>query len=214
MNRIPGRIGVVLLMAAAVVAGCKDDAGESAKSESARARYTTLTIPSGTTVVASLGTRLSTGANQSGDPFVATTTEPIVIDGETVVPAGARIRGTLHDVQASGRVSGRARMTLGFHEIIDSAGETHAISARSLTMQAASETHDDVEKIAAGGVAGAIIGGLAGGGKGAAIGAGAGAGAGTILMLATQGDEVELEAGQMLNVQMTSPTSIQVPSQR
>lgn len=209
MNRIPGRICVVLLMAASVVAGCKDDAGGNAKE-----RFTTLVIPAGTTIVASLGTGLSTGSNQSGDPFVATTVEPIVIDGKTVVAAGAEISGTLHDVQASGRVSGRARMTLGFHEIVDSAGTAHAISARSLTIQAASETHDDVEKIAAGGVAGAIIGGLAGGGKGAAIGAGAGAGAGTILMLATQGDEVELEAGQRLNVEMTSPASIQVQAQR
>ena len=56
--------------------------------------------------------------------------------------------------------------------------------------------------------------GSRGGGKGAAIGAGAGAGAGTILMLATKGDEVELEAGQRLNVQMTSSTSVQVLAQR
>ncbi len=81
-------------------------------------------------------------------------------------------------------------------------------------MQAASTTHSDVEKIAAGGILGAIIGGVTKGGKGAAIGAGAGAGAGTILMLATKGDDVELEAGQRLNVQMMSPTSIQVLAQR
>ena len=56
------------------------------------------------------------GSNHSGDPFVASATEPIVVDGSTVV----------------------------------SAGESHAISARSLRMQAASETHDDIEDIAAG----------------------------------------------------------------
>jgi hypothetical protein len=68
-------------------------------------------------------------------------------------------------------------------------------------------------KIAAGGVP-TIIGGIAGGGKGAAIGAGAGAGAGTILMLATEGDEVVLAAGQQLSVQMTAPTEIAVAVQR
>ena len=120
----------------------------------------------------------------------------------------------LRDVQASGRIKGRARMTLAYEAIVDSQGKTHAISAQPLTLQAASATHGDVEKIAAGGVLGAIIGGIAKGGKGAAIGAGAGAGAGTILMLATKGDEVELEAGQRLNVQMTSSTSIQVLAQR
>ena len=98
--------------------------------------------------------------------------------------------------------------------MVDSQGKTHVISATPLTLQAASTTHGDVEKIAAGGVLGAIIGGITGGGKGAAIGAGAGAGAGTVLMLATKGDEVELEAGQRLSVQLTSATSIQVLAQR
>lgn len=209
MKRLTGSLGIVLLIAVALTAGCRDNANESA-----RARYATLTIPSGTVVAATLGSSLSTGTNHSGDSFVATTTGPIIIAGQTVVPAGARIRGSLSDVQASGRVSGRARMTLGFDEIVDAAGKAHAISAQSLTMQAASATHGDVEKIAAGGVIGAIVGGITGGGKGAAIGAGAGAGAGTILMLATQGDEVKLAVGQRLNVRMTAPTDIQVLAQR
>jgi hypothetical protein len=206
MKRLSIIIGILLLFAAT---GCRDDANESAKT-----RFTMITVPAGTTVGASLGTRLSTGTNHTGDSFMATTTEPIVVDGQTIVPAGARIRGTLGDVQASGRISGRARMTLGFDEIIGADGKTHGISARPLTMQAASATHGDVEKIAAGGVLGAVIGGITGGGKGAAIGAGAGAGAGTILMLATQGDEVVLETGQRLNVRMTSTLSIQVVAQR
>jgi len=46
------------------------------------------------------------------------------------------------------------------------------------------------------------------------IGAGAGAGAGTVLMLATKGDEVELDQGQRLNVHMTSPTSIAIVALR
>jgi len=209
MKRFPRILGAALLIAASVAAGCKDGSSESDK-----ARFTTLTIPSGTVLSASLGTRLNTGDNHTGDSFTATTNEALVIDGQTVVPSGARIRGTLGDVQASGRISGRARLTLGFDEIIDADGQAHAISARPITMQAASATHGDVEKIAAGGVLGAVIGGITGGGKGAAIGAGAGAGAGTILMLATQGDEVELAVGQRLSIRMTSPVSIQVLATR
>ncbi len=215
MNRQTVSIGIVLLLAVAVTAGCKDNATSNAgATASAKARYSTLTLPAGTTIIASLGSTLNTGTNHSGDSFYATTTGPVIIGGKTVVPDGSRISGTLSDVQASGRISGRARMTLGFDNIIDAQGTSHAISARSLTMQAASETHSDVEKIAAGGVIGAIVGGITGGGKGAAIGAGAGAGAGTILMLATQGDEVELAVGQRLNILMTAPTNIQVLAQR
>jgi hypothetical protein len=173
-----------------------------------------MVIPDGTNVVASLETRLTTDTNRSGDRFVARTTEPILVGGKTVVPAGTQIQGVLRDVQASGRTSGRARMTLAYENIVDSAGKTHPISAVPLTLQAASGTRGDVEKIAAGGILGGIIGAVAGGTKGAAIGAGAGAGAGTIIMLATKGDEVELDPGQRLNVRMTSPTSIEVFAQR
>ena len=211
-------IGIVLLVAAAVAVGCKENGSDGAKGQASqqepKARFATLVIPTGTNVVTSLGTRLSTDTNQSGDSFVTTTTEPIVVDGRTVVPAGARIKGALSNVQSSGRISGRARMTLRFDELIDLAGKTHAITAEPITLQAASKTQGDVEKIAAGGAIGAVIGGIAGGGKGAGIGAGAGAGAGTILMLATKGDEVELELGQKLNVQMRTPLSIQVVALR
>jgi len=217
MKRLTASLGALILIATVITVGCKNDPGNVGSTAAAavqKPRFETFVIPDGTQVVASLDTRLTTKTNQTGDSFGATTTEPIVVRGRTVVPAGARIHGVLRDVQASGRVSGRARMTLAYQGIVDSQGKTHTISALPLTLQAASTTRSDVEKIAAGGVLGAIIGGIAGGGKGAAIGAGAGAGAGTVLMLATQGDEVELEAGQRLNIQMTSSTNVQVLAQR
>lgn len=220
MNRLRITLSILALALVGLTAGCAKQPEVADKSEATRTpvvqtpRFETMIIPDGTNVVASLDTHLSTATNHTGDPFKATTTEPILVGGKTAVPTGTAIHGVLRDVQASGRTSGRARMTLAYQTIVDSEGKTHAITAQPLTLQAASATHDDVEKIAAGGVLGAIIGGIAGGGKGAAIGAGAGAGAGTVLMLATKGDEVELEAGQKMNVQMTSSTSIPVLAAR
>ena len=215
MQRIKGSLGIALLLAAVVTAGCNEEpasqVGQSAQG-SRSAQPVSVVIPAGTSVVASLDTALSTDTNHSGDAFRATTQNAIVVDGKTLVPAGAQIHGVLRDVQASGRVKGRAAMTLAFEQIEDAQGVTHAISAQPLTVQAASGTKGDVEKIAGGGVLGAIVGGIAGGGKGAAIGAGAGAGAGAILMLATKGDDVELASGQRLNVYTTSPTSIVLAS--
>ena len=217
MKRILGGIGILLLTGAAALPGCMKDRGDGSVAQAREApkpRSVTMVIPDGTSVVASLETRLTTDTNRTGDQFVATTTEPILAGGKTVFPAGTQIQGVLRDVQASGRTSGRARMTLAYERIVDSAGKNHPISAVPLTLQAASATRGDVEKIAAGGILGGIIGAVAGGTKGAAIGAGAGAGAGTIIMLATKGDEVELEPGQRLNVTMTSATSIEVFAQR
>ncbi len=207
----------MLLIAAAITAGCSKerDSASAAQVKHEPQSYTeTTVIPAGTNIVASLETRLVTDANSTGDPFTARTIDAVIVDGKTVIPAGARIQGTLQDVQASGKISGRARMTLAFQRIDDAKGNAHPISAVPLTLQAASKTRGDVEKIAAGGVLGAIIGGIAGGKKGAVIGGGAGAGAGTVLMLATKGKEVELNPGDRLNVSLTAPTSISRVVQR
>jgi len=210
MKRIAGSIGIALFifLAAALTGRTKDDAVADTKAfagwdnQASAPRHETLVLPTGTSLIAVLLTGLSTDANSDGDPFVAITVEPIIVDGRTVVPAGSRIDGVLRDVQASGRIKDRARMTLVFQEIADSAGKTHSMSASPLTVQAVSKTHNDVLKIAARSAAGAMIG------------AAAGAGAGTILVLATKGEGVELSQGVKLYVEMTGPTSFVVASRR
>jgi outer membrane lipoprotein SlyB len=213
MQRIQAGLTIALLVAAFATAGCNEDStntqvGQKAESRTPVSRNVSVDIPAGTSVIVALESPIATDENQSGETFRARTQDPIIVGGRTLVPAGAQVHGTLHDVQASGRIKGRAAMTLSFDRIEDAQGVPHAISAQSITLQADSGTKGDIEKIAAGGVLGAIVGGITGGGKGAAIGAGAGAGAGAIVMLATKGDDVELPAGQKLNVYMTSATSI------
>jgi hypothetical protein len=219
MKRIRGSIGLCLLVTAAVATGgCTRDAddspaaavGDSESRAAARAEFDTLVVPGGTAVLASLDTPLSTDTNHSGDPFTATTIEPIDVGGRTVLPSGSQIHGILRNVEDSGRIEGRARMTLLYQSIVDPLGKRYGISAEPLTLVAASAARGDIEKIAAGAVLGAIVGGIADGGKGAAIGAGVGAGAGTIVMLATQGDDLELSPGQKLSVLLTGATSVQV----
>jgi hypothetical protein len=156
MKRFPAGIGILtgilVVTAMAITVGCKQSQAGGGSAAAQKPRFETLVIPDGTNVVASLNTRLSTATNHTGDAFVATTTEPIIVGGRTVVPAGAQIHGVLRDVQASGRVQGRARMTLAYQGLVDSEGKTQAISAVPLTLQADSATRGDVEKIAAGGV--------------------------------------------------------------
>lgn len=218
MKRITGMLGITVLMAiTAALTGCSKDATTAeAKALSDRANqaaaapYQTLVVPTGTNFVAVLQTDLSTDVNRTGDPFIATTVGPIVIEGRTLVPAGARISGILRDVQASGRIKDRARMTLVFQDIVDSSDKVHAIAAQPLQIQAASEMHNDVVKIAAGGAVGAILGAISGKKNGVLVGAAAGAGAGTVLVLATKGEDVELRRGLKLYVEMTGPTSFVV----
>jgi hypothetical protein len=74
--------------------------------------------------------------------------------------------------------------------------------------EAAANTKQDAKKGAVGGGLGAVVGGIAGGGKGAAIGAVAGS-AGTVL--ATKGNEVELEAGTVVSTTLQEPLKVLVP---
>ena len=89
-------------------------------------------------------------------------------------------------------------------------GRSTSSRPHPLILEADSGTGTDVERIAAGTVIGGLVGGIAGGGKGAAIGAGAGAGAGVVVMLATQGDELVLEAGQKLHLNLITAMNVQV----
>lgn len=216
MKRILLGIGVLVALGVATT-GCNenrtlanDDKTLTKDAKAAEPQMQTLVVPANTGVVATLDHRISTETARTGDTFTLTTTDKIVSDGRTVFPAGSAINGTLRDVEASGRVSGRAQMTLAFNSLTAADGRVHAMNAVPLILQAESGTGTDIERMAAGGVLGAVVGGIAGGGKGAAIGAGAGIGAGVIVMLATQGDELVLESGQKVSVTFTSPLSIQV----
>jgi hypothetical protein len=163
--------------------------------------------------VTSLETPLSTETNTTGDVFFANTTEPIVVGDKVAVPSGARVRGTLQDVVESGKIKGRARMTLVFNELT-SKGQKHPISAQPIRLEADSGTRGDIEKVAAGAIAGAIIGGITGGEKGAKIGTVVGAGAGTVVVLVTEGEEIELRPGQRLAIRMTESHSVPIVALR
>ena len=152
----------------------------------------TLVIPSGTAIVASLDERLTTEMNVAGDQFTATTLYPIVIGGRLVVPAGSCIHGIVRNVQTSGRVEGRAEMTLSFQDIVDVEGKRNAISALPLTLQADSERCDA-------GVGDTI---------GERLDTDKGAGVGAVVILATHGGHIELDSGRRLNIQMSGPAKL------
>ncbi len=208
MKRYLAGMSYFILIATAMTASCSKDSGTAGSAAAQKQSVETLVIPDGTVVAASLDRQLSTKTNHTGDMFSATTTEPIMVDGKTAILAGAAINGVLHDVEASDRVSGRAKMTLAYVNIVDVQGVAHPFSATPLTLQAAATTNGDQEKIAAGGILGGVTGGIIGGGKSAVIGAGAGTGAGTILMLATKGEDLELNPGQMLAMHMMGSMNV------
>jgi hypothetical protein len=173
----------------------------------------TATVPAGTEIAVSLQSRLSSESNHSGDPFEAETLEPIVVDGKTVIPAGAPVRGRLTRVADAGDFGDRAAMTLHFEELVDPKGRAHPLETKPIALVGKSNKKGDIEKVAGGGIAGALIGGITGGKDGAAIGAVIGAGAGTAVAFATDGGEIILRPGQELRLDVVEPVDLPVVAQ-
>jgi len=168
-----------------------------------------LVVPEGTSIPVRLAQGVSTEKNNAGDPFTATLDGPLVVNGKTLAPRGSGVSGLLTDVIDSGRVEGRASLTMVLRRLtID--GEDYSLTTQPLTLVARSTKKKDAAIIGGSAVAGAVIGAIAGGGKGAAIGAGVGGGSGTGYVLATKGDPVAYGPETRFTFRLTEPLELPV----
>lgn len=186
-------LGAGLLLAMAT--GCREE-------------RSSVTVPPGTSVVVSLATPLNTATAEQGQELSAETSEPIMVKGRAVVEPGAVVRGYVRDVQKAGAISHPAEITLDFDELVSDDGTVYTFDAAPITLTAESDARSDVQRVAGATVAGAIIGGIARGAKGASVGALIGAGAGGTWAVATKGDQIVLEPGQLFRIQIVTGTAL------
>lgn len=196
-----------VLAAALAFAGCSNNGSSSNNSGSAPAAQpaspstpssassapaaAAITLPAGTEIHVVLDSTVSSRDARPGDTFDATVSEPVIVEGQTVVGRHARARGEVVDAQASGRLSKPAMLTLAL-KAVEVHGSWVSVQSRHLVMEGKSHKKRDVIAIGGGSALGALIGGIAGGGKGAAIGAAAGGGAGTAGAAATGKKDITL----------------------
>lgn len=185
---------------------------DNAKPAAAAARapeFREVTLPEGTQLLLELQSAVASDSSRVEDAVRASLREAVVIDGTTVLPAGAELAGVVTSVERSGRVKGRARVAYRFNSVSRD-GEQYDIAAAPLTHVAEATKGEDATKIAVGAGAGAAIGALLGGGDGAAKGAAIGGAAGTGTVLATRGEEVRLGPGARVTTRLTAPVTIRV----
>lgn len=166
-----------------------------------------VTIPAGTQLSVRLNDPLDSERNQVGDTFHGSLSTPIVIDGETVVPAGADVVGRVANVQSAGRFAGSSLLTLELTSFSMN-GRTYNVQTNQWSRQGKGEGKSTATKVGVGTVAGAVLGGLIGGGKGAAIGAASGAGAGTGVAAAKKGEQIKLGPEAVLNFQTINAVTV------
>src|SRR4051812_34759457 len=71
-----------------------------------------LQLPTGTAVKMRLTEALSTDGNKAGDSFSGRVSEPVMLEGRTVIPVGATIEGHVMRVSSPRRIKGRPEISL------------------------------------------------------------------------------------------------------
>ena len=149
------------------------------------------TLPAGTNLVIRMIESVDSETNRVGQSFRASLDQAVMVDGETVIPRGADAVVKLVDSKDSGKLTGRAELTLSLQSVSIN-GRMVDINTQSINKESASQGEKTAKTAGGTAAVGAIIGAIAGGGKGAAIGAGAGAAAGAGSQVILGGQRVRI----------------------
>lgn len=201
MQRTKSFLALIFCLGVLACSGTAPEAEETASSEGAQTAPPAapapkiLVVAAGSRLEVRLSDRLSSNVNKSGDRFKATLEQDLKAGEELVAPAGSSVTGKLVEVKDSGKVKGKARISLALTSI--QVGESdYSVDTEQITVEAEGTKGRDAKVIGGGAGVGALIGGLTGGKKGAAIGAAIGGGAGTAAVLVTEGEHVEFAPEQ------------------
>jgi len=166
-----------------------------------------VTVPAGTVLQVRTVEGLSSETNHETDPWHGTLNSDIVVDDQTVIPAGAEVEGRVAEAHAATHYSGGASLVLGLEKVSFN-GKTYQVATDTWERKGSTRGKNTAEKVGGGAAVGAILGGIFGGGKGAAIGATAGAGAGGAANTVTKGQRVDLRPETLVSFKLQNPVSV------
>ncbi len=170
-----------------------------------------VTIPAGTVICVRTIDGIDSTQNQVGDRFQASLEEPLMVDGNVVVPKDSYVYGRLAESKESGTFTGRSELRLELTGIAVNGQEVPVVTGEyELTGKSRGES--TAKRTLGGAAVGSIIGALAGGGRGAAIGAGVGAGVGAGSEIITKGDQVKVPSETLLD--FTLEQDVSAPTRR
>jgi Zn-dependent protease with chaperone function len=164
-----------------------------------------VTVPSGTVLAVEFEQTLSSANSQAGDLFTARVLEPVLVDGRVAIAAGSIVSGRVVNALPSKKIGGKAQLNLEFTSLRIASGDDSPISA-SFRGQAKSQTKKDAATIGGAAVGGAVVGRILGKDTRATVlGAVLGGAIGTGIAASNKGQEVTLQEGMAIEIQLDSP---------
>lgn len=165
------------------------------------------TIPAGTRIRVQLAQTLSSKESQTGDQFSGTLADPVVVNGQTVIRAGAQASGTVTEAKSQGRFKGQAILAVRL-DSVRADGHTYPLQTSQVERFEKGKGKRTAYMTGGGAGFGALIGGLAGGGKGALIGGLLGAGAGGAGSAFTGNKDLVLPAESILTFRLENDVTL------
>jgi hypothetical protein len=167
-----------------------------------------------------LDNTLATFSNHVGDPFQGKVTQPVVVNGSTLIPVGATVEGRITKVSEPRRIAGKPTLGILPEAVIMPTGERYFLDATLIDTnihgtdvnsegQFKGPGHDGRDQLEVGGGAagGMLIGGLVGGPVGVLVGGAIGAG-GTTTHWLTKHRSAILPAGTELTLELNRPLNM------
>lgn len=166
-----------------------------------------MVVPSGTSITVRLNTTVSTSDNSAGDPFTATVTEAVTVDGRTAIPSGATVHGKVGKAGIVRTEDGQERNLIALTpETVEVGGERRAIEAEitGMDVQERDErlTGGDAAIIGGSTAGGAILGAIVGDEAGAIIGGMAGMATSTAIIVAGKDTELRVSEGTTMQLKL------------
>lgn len=166
-----------------------------------------ITIPADTRLTIRMIDAVNSDTARLGQTFRASVDEPVYVNGQQVIPRGADVITKLVASQQSGKIEGRAALTLALSSVTVN-GQPVDVTSTDVKTESSSRGARSGGVIGGTAALGAIIGAIAGGGKGAAIGAGSGAAVGTGVQVLTSGQKVRIPSETRLTFRLQTPVQL------